>query len=121
MGEGQPNSIIGTDLVELVQNFTKCHSLKEEALSACWKWLRSGDAEGHLDSYPLEEFQVVFAWSGLVVEHHSLTYPFLEIHFGLYITDPLAYLNRKRIGYYAYLASLDGQFADEYLVFNPKT
>lgn len=120
MSEGLPNSMIGSEVVDLIQNFSKFHNLREKAESACWACLRSGDTEGVLDGYNLEEFQVVFGWSGLVVEHHSLTYPFLEIHFRLYVTDPLEYQNRKRIGYYAYRASLDGQFADEYLVFNPK-
>ncbi|MEQ1934907.1 MAG: hypothetical protein ABL962_13690 [Fimbriimonadaceae bacterium] len=108
----------GEESVAALLALAESQDLRHRAEEACRVWLRSAAAEDGLRGWTLGDIEPRFDRCMLVFDHSVLDYPFFEMRFGLYVSDPGGnrFRDLRPVGHYRLITRLDGTPDDDYFV-----
>lgn len=102
---------IDQSYVDHLQAHAKIHQLNEVAARGISEWLQAPDLGPLPEGVTKESIVGKFASRWLCFEPQLVPYPFVDTRFDLLSGDSV-------IGYYRLISLLNGEFEDDYFVFN---
>lgn len=111
-------------IVQQLQEWSQQQDLIEKAIEGCHislqNWARDDKGIGLIARWKVSDIQLHFDHQSLVFKHDVLSYPYVRTQIGLYVAaDSKAWFrDLEPIGKYGLMTMLDGQVADDYLIFD---